>query len=95
MAQESTDRPQEVLREALTVDPRFHPESGGLMGGFIGFRDYRFLIWLSEQPFESFTTETRSGVVFGGDSGNQVFYHPDILKVQFNHVVRYKVILKW
>ena len=95
LAQESTDRPQDVLREALTVDPRFHPGSGGLMGGFIGFRDYRFLIWLSKEPFELFTTETRGGVVFGGDSGNRVFYHPDTLKVQLNYVVRHKVILKW
>ncbi|HKG61649.1 MAG TPA: site-specific integrase [Pyrinomonadaceae bacterium] len=61
LAQESTDTQQEVLREALTVDPRFHPESGGSMGGFIGFRDYRFLTWLSTEPFDLFTTEVRNG----------------------------------
>ena len=94
LAQESTDKSQPVLREALTVDPRFHPDSGGLMGAFIGFRDYRFLIWLSREPFELFTTETRTGAVFG-DSGNPVLYHPDMLKVQINYVVRHKVILNW
>jgi len=94
LAQESTDKPQDVLREALTVDPRFHPKDGGLLGAFLEFRDFRFLIWLSQQPFEGFATETRSGVPFG-DSGNPVHYHPDVLKVAFNHVVTHKVILNW
>lgn len=95
LAQESTDRQQEVLREALSVDPLFHPESGGLMAGFIGFRDYRFLVWLSKEPVESFTAESRNGVVFGGDGGNRVIYHLDMLKVAINYVVTHKVILKW
>ena len=28
LAQESIEKPQDVLREALTVDPRFHPKDG-------------------------------------------------------------------
>jgi predicted nucleic acid-binding protein len=83
-----------VLREALTVDPRFHPKSGGLVGAFLGFRDFRFLIWLTIEPFELFTTETSGGIPFG-EPGNQVHYHPDALKVAVNNVVRYKVLLNW
>jgi hypothetical protein len=44
LAQESTELPQDVLREALAVDPRFHPQDGGLIGAFLEFRDFRFLI---------------------------------------------------
>jgi hypothetical protein len=94
LAQESTRKPQDVLREALAVDPRFHPEDGGLLGAFLEFRDFRFLVWLSPTPFERFVTETRSGVTFG-DSGNAVHYHPDALKVAFNHVVTHKVLFDW
>lgn len=94
LAQENTERPQEVLREAVTVDPRFHPESGGLVGAFLGFRDFRFLIWLTIQPFELFSTETRGGVPFGASS-NHVHYHPDALKIAVNGVVRYKVLFDW
>jgi hypothetical protein len=94
LAQESTDKPQDVLREALAVDPRFHPEDGGLLGAFLEFRDFRFLIWLTPEPFEGFMTETRTGVPFG-DSGNAVHYHPDALKVAFNHVVTHKVLFSW
>jgi hypothetical protein len=94
LAQESTDQPRDVLREVLGVDPRFHPQDSGLMGAFLEFRDFRFLIWLSHEPFEAFVTETRTGVAFG-DSGNPVHYHPDSLKVAFNHVVTHKVIFSW
>ncbi|HXQ32436.1 MAG TPA: hypothetical protein VN843_00305 [Anaerolineales bacterium] len=65
------------------------------MGGLIGFRDYRFLTWLSTEPFDLFTTEARSGAIFGGESGNPVIYHPDMLKVAIKSVVRQKVIFKW
>ncbi len=94
LAQESTDQPHEVLREALRVDPLFHPQDNGLIGAFLEFRDFRFLIWLTGEPFEGFATETRTGVAFG-DSGNPVHYHPDSLKVAFNHVVTHKVIFSW
>jgi len=94
LAQESTDEPQDVLREALAVDPRFHPQDGGLMGGFLEFRDFRFLTWLSREPFEGFVTESRTGVTFG-DSGNAVHYHPDALKIAFDHVVTHKVLFDW
>ena len=94
LAQESTHKLQDVLREALAVDPRFHPEDGGLLGAFIEFRDFRFLIWLTPEPFEGFMTETRTGVPFV-DSGNAVHYHPDALKVAFNHVVTHKVLFSW
>ena len=94
LAQESTNVPQDVLREALTVDPRFHPEDGGLMGAFLGFRDFRFLIWLTREPFEDFATETRSGVPFG-NSGHPAHYHPDALKIALNHVVTHKVLFPW
>lgn len=94
LAQESTKEPQYVLREQLNVDPRFHPDDGGLMGAFLEFRDFRFLIWLSRDPFETFVTETRTGIAFG-KSGNAVLYHPDALKIAFNHVVEHKVIFRW
>ena len=99
LAQENTKAPQYALREKLNVDPRFHPDDGGLMGAFLEFRDFRFLIWLSHDPFETFITETRTGIAFG-DSGNAVHYHPDELKIAFNYVVEHyvvehKVILRW
>jgi hypothetical protein len=94
LAQESTAQAQEVLREEFSVDPLFHPVDDGLMGAFLSFRDYRFLLWLNSEPFESFYAETRSGVSFG-DSGNPAHYHPDSLKVAVNYVAKHKVILRW
>lgn len=94
LAQENTERPQQVLREAIIVDPRFHPESGGLVEAFLGFKDFRFLVWLTTEPFELFSTEVSGGVAFGG-AGNEVHYHPDALKIAIDHVVRYKLLLKW
>jgi hypothetical protein len=94
LAQESTVQPKDVLREALRVDPRFHPQDNGLMGAFLEFRDFRFLIWLSAEPFEGFVTEASSGAIFGS-SHNEVHYHPDALKLAFNHVVTHEVVFSW
>lgn len=94
LAQENTHVPKDVLREALGVDPRFHPEGQGLVGGFLEFRDFRFLIWLISEPFDSFTTESRNGIPFGL-GGNAVHYHPDSLRFQFNSAPSYEVVLTW
>jgi len=50
-AQENTYGPHKVLEDATRVDPRFHPEGGGLVGGFLEFRNLRLLIWLIDKPF--------------------------------------------
>jgi len=94
LAQENTTEPHLVLQEAIRVDPRFHPEDGGLVGGFLEFRNFGFLIWLIDEPFDSFTTETRGGATFGA-GGNAVHYHLDELKFAFNHVVRHKILFTW
>jgi len=93
LAQENTHKSQEVLREALNVDPRYHPEGKGLVGAFLEFRSYRFLVWLTHEPFESFNTETRSGALFG-NSANAALYHPDVLAINFN-ITKHQVVLKW
>ncbi len=94
LAQESTQKPHTVLEEAIRVDPRFHPDDGGLIGGFLEFRNVRFLIWLHDTPLSDFVTETRNGVIFGQD-GHAVHYHLDELKFAFNHVVRHKISINW
>lgn len=94
LAQENTHVPQDVLREALGVDPRFHPEDHGLVGGFLEFRDFRFLIWLISEPFDSFTTESRNGIPFGFN-GNAVHPHPEALRFQFNSVLSHEIVFTW
>lgn len=94
LAQENTSEPHLVLEEAIRVDPRFHPEDGGLVGGFLEFRNFGFLIWLIDQPFDAFTTERRGDVVFGS-GGNQVHYHLNELRFAFNNVVRHKILFAW
>lgn len=94
LAQENTHEPRVVLQEAIRVDPRFHPKDGGLVGGFFEFRNIRFLIWLVDEPFDSFITQSRSGATFG-QSGNQVHYHLDELKFGFNGPVRHKILFAW
>jgi hypothetical protein len=94
LAQENTYVPQVVLEEAIRVDPLFHPDDGGLVGGFLEFRNVRFLVWLVETPFDSFVAESRNAVAFGLGA-NTVHYHLDELKFAFNHVVRHKILIAW
>lgn len=94
LAQENTYEPHTVLEEAIRVDPRFHPEDGGLVGGFLEFRNLRLLVWLVDQPFESFITETRSGATFG-EGENPLVYHLDEFKFNFNYVTRHKIAFSW
>jgi hypothetical protein len=56
------------------------------LGGFLEFRNLRFLIWLIDEPFDSFITGARSGASFGKGE-NPVIYHLDELKFAFNNVV--------
>ena len=94
LAQENTYEPHMVLEEAIRVDARFHPNDGGLVGGFLEFRNLRFLIWLIAEPFDSFITQSRSGAKFG-QGGNPVIYHLAELKFEFNYVVRHKIQIRW
>ena len=95
LAQENTTRPSVVFHEAIDVQPSFHPEGGGLVGGFVKFAGLRFLIWLFDEPFDAFIAKPLDGSVEFGKSRTDALYHPDSWVAKVDGMLANEILFKW
>ena len=75
----------------IAVTPYFHP-NGGFIGGFVEFRGFRFVMWLSDEPVMIFRNP--EGVEFG--TGAKDLIHPiEAMKFDVGKVRSQVLEFKW
>jgi hypothetical protein len=82
------------LVDGLGVGPLSHPQSNDIIGGYISFGGLRFLIWLSQEPIESFSIPQPQGVI-SERAESQVIYRMPLLTFPIRNVVNQKLVFRW
>jgi hypothetical protein len=85
---------QADLVNGLGMGPLFHPDSNSIVGGDVSFGGFRFLIWLSQEPVESFSVPRPTGVISALNEAN-LTYHMELMKFPIRNVVNQKLAFTW
>lgn len=82
------------LIDGLGAEPLFHPQSGGVVGGYISFGGIRLLIHLSQEPIEAFEFPPPTHVISATDQ-TELKYRMETLKFPVRNVVNQKLVFFW
>jgi hypothetical protein len=76
------------------AEPLTHPQSGGIVGGYVGLAGIRFLIWLSREPVKEFEFPQPTGVISPADRA-ELLYRTETLRFPIRNVVNQKLCFTW
>jgi len=85
---------QADLVGGLGIGPLSHPVSEEIVGGDISFGGFRFVIWLTHDPMESFSIPPPTGVVSNLNESD-LKYRLELMRFPIGNVVNQKLVFHW
>lgn len=85
---------QADLISGLGIGPLSHPDSNGIVGGDVSFGGFRFVIWLTQEPIESFSVPPPKGVI-SERYETELTYRMELMKFPIRNVVNQKLTFVW
>ncbi len=85
---------QADLVSGLGIGPLSHPVSKEIVGRDISFGGFRFVIWLTHDPMESFSIPPPTGVVSNLNESD-LKYRLELLRFPIRNVVNQKLAFVW
>ena|ERR1043166_6980348 len=82
------------LVSGLGIGPLCHPNSNGIIGGNVSFGGFRFVIWLTHEPIETYSVPLPGGVI-SNLPASKLTYRMELMKFQIRNVVNQKLTFLW